>query len=562
MGRVSCSPRSPAMSLHAQIFYLIPEHTVEVARAAFPKGNPYMRMRDELGPIYTNPEFAHLFPKDGQPAQAPAHLALVSVMQFAEGLSDQQTADAVRARIDWKYALALELTDPGFDSSVLCEFRQRLISGQAELLLFETMLTLFRAQGLIKAKGRQRTDSTHVLAAIQTLNRLECVGETLRHALNTLASVAPEWLQSWVPATWFDRDRRPFAEYRLPAEKPARYALAEQIGADGRQLLQRIDDPASPTWLQQAPAVQILRQVWLQQFYAVTDDQPMRWRMAEDLPPALLLISSPYDPDARYSKKRDTEWTGYKVHLTETCDDDLPHLITNVETTPAPIADSTITGEIQAHLAARDLLPREHIVDSAYVTAEQLVQSQRQQIDLVGPPPAERGWQAKAKEGFAASCFVIDWEAQLATCPQGKTSVVWQPTTDQNGHAVVNIRFDYADCRDCPVRPQCVASTRARSLTIRAHDQYVALQAARHRQHTEAFKAQYAKRAGIEGTLSQGTRLSDLRRSRYVGLLKTRLVHLLIAAALNFVRVAAWLADVPHARTRQSAFAKLGSAVT
>ncbi len=92
------------MSLHAQIFYLIPEHTVEVARAAFPKGNPYMRMRDELGPIYTNPEFAHLFPKDGQPAQAPAHLALVSVMQFAEGLSDQQTADAVRARIDWKCA--------------------------------------------------------------------------------------------------------------------------------------------------------------------------------------------------------------------------------------------------------------------------------------------------------------------------------------------------------------------------------------------------------------------------------------------------------------------------
>ncbi len=550
------------MSLRAPLVYVIPEQTAQVAQAAFPKGNPYMRMRDTLGPIYVNPEFAHLFPKEGRPAEAPAQLALVTIMQFAEGLSDPQTADAVRARIDWKYALALELTDPGFDASVLCEFRQRLITGNAELLLFETMLTLFREQGLVTARGKQRTDATHVLAAIHVLNRLECVGETLRHALNTLATVAPDWLQSWVPTDWFDRYGRRFAEYRLPPGKPERYALAEEIGADGRILVQHLYDPAAPIWVRELPAVQVLRQVWCQQFYAVADDQPMRWRTAEDLPPALLLISSPYDPDARYSKKRDTEWTGYKVHLTETCDDDRPHLITNVETTPAPIADSAMMGEIQAHLAARDLLPSEHIVDSAYVTAEQLVRSQRQQIDLVGPTPPEPGWQAKAGEGFAASCFVINWEAQYATCPQGHTSAIWHPTTDRQGHDVVNIRFGHADCRDCPVRPQCVSSTRSRSLTIRAHDQYVALQAARQRQHTEAFKAQYAKRAGIEGTLSQGTRISDLRRSRYVGVVKTRLVHLLIAAALNFVRIAAWLADVPHARTRQSAFAKLGSAVT
>src|SRR5439155_16497132 len=176
------------MSLHAPLFYLIPEQTAQVAQAAFPKGNPYMRMRDAFGPIYTNPQFAALFSKTGQPAEAPAQLALITVMQFAEGLSDEQAADAVRGRIDWKYALALELTDAGFDSSVLCEFRKRLLTGNAELLLFETMLTLFREQGLIKAKGCQRTDSTHVLAARKTLNRLECVGETLRHALNSLAA--------------------------------------------------------------------------------------------------------------------------------------------------------------------------------------------------------------------------------------------------------------------------------------------------------------------------------------------------------------------------------------
>src|SRR5262245_8177052 len=173
------------MSLRAPLAYSIPEQTAQVAHAAFPKGNPYMRMRDALGPIYINPEFRALFSKTGQPAEAPAHLALVTIMQFAEGLSDGQAADAVRGRIDWKYALALELTDPGFDSSVLSEFRTRLIVGNAEYLLFETMVTLFREQGLVKARGKQRTDATHVLAAIHVLNRLECVGETLRHALNT-----------------------------------------------------------------------------------------------------------------------------------------------------------------------------------------------------------------------------------------------------------------------------------------------------------------------------------------------------------------------------------------
>ena len=335
------------MSLRAPLVYLIPEETARVARAAFPKGNPYIRMRDTRGPLYTNPDFSALFPKDGQPAEAPAQLALITIMQFAEGLSDTQAADAVRGRIDWKYALALELTDSGFDASVLSEFRTRLIAGHAEAQLFETMLTLFREQGLLKARGRQRTDSTHVLAAIQTLNRLECIGETLRHALNRLATVAPEWLQTWVPSVWFERYSRRFEEYRLPPGKGERYTLAEEIGADGRRLLVAIYDPAAPNWLRELPAAQILRQVWVQQFYAANADGRVRWRTAEDLPPAPLLISSPYDPDARYGKKRATQWTGYKVHLSETCDDETPNLLTDITTTPATTTDFAALPEIQ-----------------------------------------------------------------------------------------------------------------------------------------------------------------------------------------------------------------------
>ena len=549
------------MSLKPQGVGSIPETTARFAHAAFPKGNAIMRLRDALGPIYTDEQFTALFPDDGQPALSPGLLALVTVLQFAEGLSDRQAADAVRARIDWKYGLGLELDDPGFDASVLSEFRSRLIAGQAELQLFETLLSLLREQHLLKVRGKQRTDSTHVLAAIVMLNRLECVGEAMRHTLNVLATVAPDWLEDWVPSAWFERYSRRFEEDRLPTKKEERYALAEQIGADGRQLLQMIYAETEWVWLREVPAVQILRRVWIQQFYASAPCEPVRWRVAEDLPPAPQLISSPYDADARWSKKRDTSWMGYKVHLTETCDDELPHVITNVETTNATTADHSMTDVIHTHLAERDLLPGEHIVDMGYVISDHLVTSNERQIDLVGPIRQDSSWQTRAAAGFGVACFTIDWEAQQATCPVGKTSVIWYPTHDNRGIPVINIRFAHRDCVACPQRAQCVSSSRSRALTIRDRAAYEAAAQARQRQSTEAFKQAYARRAGIEGTLSQGVRLGNLRRSRSIGLPKTRLLHLLIATALNLVRTAAWLAETPLARTRTSPFVALGKAV-
>ena len=193
------------MSLHPQTNFDIPEETITVARAAFPKGNLYMKMRDELGTIYHDELFSELYLHRGRPAQAPWRLALVTVMQFAENLSDHLAADAVRARINWKYALSLALDDPGFDFSILSDFRARLLDGGAEELLFEQMLDLFKGRDLLKAGGRQRTDSTHIIASVRALNRLELVGETLLHALNEITQVDPAWLKAHVTPDWFER---------------------------------------------------------------------------------------------------------------------------------------------------------------------------------------------------------------------------------------------------------------------------------------------------------------------------------------------------------------------
>ena len=545
------------MSLRSPLGYSLPEATARVARAAFPRGNPYLRLADALGPIFTNPQFADLYSDEGRPAEDPAQLALVTLFQFAEGLTDRQAADAVRARIDWKYALCLPLEDEGFDASVLAEFRARLLAGGAERQLFDTVLDCLKAHGLVKARGRQRTDSTHVLAAIHVLNRLECIGETLRQVLNVLAVAAPAWLQSWVPVAWFDRYGQRLTEYRLPKGQAERQALAEQMGADGRCLLAQLDDPAAPPGLHQLPAVRVLRRVWLEQFYA---GEPVCWRAEADLPPARALTSSPYDPEARYRLKRETAWVGYTVHLTETCDPDRPNLITDVATTPASATDNAETGAIQERLAEREVLPAEHITDAGYVTAEQLVASTGRAVDLVGPVIEDQSWQARQGTGYAVAQFTIDWEAQQATCPQGKTSSVWRETQDSTGHPAVDIHFATATCRDCPVRSQCVTRKRGRSLLIRRQAEFEALQAARQRQTTPEFKEQYKVRAGIEGTHSQGVHRCGLRRTRYRGLAKTALGHLFTAAALNLVRTAAWFEGTPRSTTRRSAFAALAPA--
>ena len=221
----------------------VPESTAAVARAAFRKGNRCVRLRDELGALYEDADFAALFPGRGRRALPPWRLALVTVLQFLEHLSDRQAAEAVRSRIDWKYALALEPTDPGFDYSVLSEFRSRLVAGKQELLLLDRMLARFTARGLLRTRGRQRTGSTHVLAAVRATNRLELVAETLRATLNAIAAVAPGWLRAVAPAAWYDRYAHRIEDYRLPEAAAERDAYGRMVGADGYDPARRARRP-------------------------------------------------------------------------------------------------------------------------------------------------------------------------------------------------------------------------------------------------------------------------------------------------------------------------------
>ena len=328
------------------------------------------------------------------------------------------------------------------------------------------------------------------------------------HALNQCSEADPAWVQQHRPLDWYARYGLRAEQARLPKDANKREALARQIGVDGYQLLDWVVAPESLRGLRDLPALEAWRRIWLQQYYRCTVPglEALRWRTVDEQPPSALLIHSPYDLEARYRSKRDAHWVGYKVHLTETCDANQPDLITQVITTPATTQDSVMGPAIQQDFADRDVLPGLHLLDGGYVDAELLVTAQTpHQIDGIGPPFGSYSRQRREGEGDDLQAFVIDWEAQQAHCPHGYPSVNWRPGRDESGDPMIRIRFDGATCRACPTRRACTSAHVApRQLTVRPQVHHEALQAARQRQETPQFKAQYALRAGRRAACRKG----------------------------------------------------------
>ena len=293
--------------------------------------------------IFGDEQFAAAFGTRGAPAESPGALALVTVLQYVENLTDRQAGLMVARAIDWKYALGLELADPGFDPSVLSKFRARLVEHGLEQVVFDKMLEVLAAKGMVGAGGKQRTDSTHVASAVRDLNRLELAGESVRACLEALAAAAPDWLTSVIEVSeWSTRYGARVDSWRLPTSATKRERLAQLYGGDALALLRAIHAETAPPWLRELPAVQVLHAMLIQNYYIHTNARgreviSRREPEKHGLPPAHHRLSSPYDTDARWAAKgEDLFWCGYKLHLTETCytADDIADCITWAVTRP------------------------------------------------------------------------------------------------------------------------------------------------------------------------------------------------------------------------------------
>lgn len=570
------------MSMRPRPVPQVPGQTVLVARAAFPKGSLAMSVRDELSEVFADEQFAQAFGIRGAPAESPGALALVTALQHVEGLTDRQAGLMVARAIDWKYALGLELGDPGFDPSVLSKFRARLVEHGLERQVFEKMLAVLAAKGLIGAGGKARTDSTHVLSAVRDLNRLELAGESVRACLEALAVAAPDWLAQVIDVSeWTTRYGARVDSWRLPSSKTKRDRLAQVYGGDAVALLRAVYAEHAPAWLGELPAVGVLRTVLIQNYYICTNARgreviTRRESDNEGLPPAHRRVSSPYDTDARWAAKgEDLFWCGYKLHLTETCDHDPngdpsaapghsggaasaadrrhPNLITNVATTFSTVPDVTMTTPIHRELARRNLLPAEHYVDSGYPSAQVIDDAHRVfGLTLVTPALLDTSAQARAGAGFDKTAFTIDWQTRQVHCPQGHPSASWSPARQHGTEAIV-VKFDTTTCRPCPVRHQCTTSARStRQLTLRPQELHEALARARAEQTTQTWQDKYAIRAGAESTIHQAVTTCGMRHARYRGLPKVALQHTFAAVAINLVRLHEWWTAPPLRRARKA----------
>ena len=563
-----------------------------------------VQIRDRLGQWLDDEAFAAAFGDRGRPGWSPSRLALVTVLQRAENLPGRAAAEAVRTRIDWQYLLGLPLDDPGFDPTVLVEFRARVADAGLELVALDALVERLAADGLVKAGGKQRTDSTHVIAAVAALNRLELAGESVRAALEALTAAHPDWVAQRICVPGFARRYgTPMTSWRPPASQARRDELAIAYARDGYALLEAVYDSSSPAWLREVPALDVLRRVLMQNYTRVIHEdgrEVIRRREKEPegdgLPRGHTRIASPYDTDARWGVKREEFWLGCKLHVTETCDDPppcscrpgrpaprpaaggnepggfraggrehdkgcaqavFPNLITHVATTDATVTDNQMTGVIHQDLAAKNLAPGRHYLDSGYLSAAVVVSALTTWgIALIGPLLADTSAQARAGHGYARADFAAGYDSKTVTCPQGKTSVSWTPCTQRGKDAIV-ATFSAGDCGPCPARSLCTSSGKnRRQLTVLPRDLAEAQAAARAAEKTIPFQADYARRAGVEGTMHQAAS-HGARRARYRGLPKTRLDHAYMACALNLLRLEAFWTGAPLDRRRTSHLARL-----
>jgi transposase len=564
------------MSMRPMPWPDVPPETAVVARAAFPKGTLAIRLRDMLGSVFADGHYAGAFGVRGRPGIAPGQLMLVTVLQFVEDLTDRQAVEAVAGRIDWKYALGLKLSDPGFDFSVLSQFRTRLVDNDLERAGFDAVLERCRELGLVKAGGKARTDSTHVLSAVRDLNRSELAGESVRALVEVLAQVAPDWLAGTVDIPeWSRRYGMRIASWSGPSSKAGREELTRQYGRDGHALLRALHRPTVPPWLRELPQVEVLRTVLVQNFLVQwhTDGRQVirRREKSDGLPPGAIRLASPWDTDARWAAKGDDLfWLGYKLHLTETCDDPVgagrrdtaPNLITNVVTTDAAVPDSAVTERIHADLAACDLNPAEHYLDSGYPSAAGVLKAREHHgIDIVAPLLADTSPQARADNGYQRSDFMFDYATRTATCPQGHASSAWTGCSQRGTPAIV-ATFAVSTCRPCPVREQCTTAKRgSRQLTVPPREVHELQQLNRAAQNTRAWQDKYKRRAGVEGTMHQAVTTVGLRQARYRGHGKVRLEHYVGATAINLLRLDAHFTEHPLDRGHASHLTRLGMAL-
>jgi transposase len=548
------------MSLKPKRLGPIPKDTLKIGQQLLKETDLMRQIGDKYADLVKDKDFASMYSTTGQPALSPARLALVSVLQAMEHISDRQALAMVRTRIDWKYALHLPLSYSGFDPSVLSEFRDRLVNHKAERKIFDALLEKLKAAGLLKGRGLQRSDSLLIVGAVRDLNRLELVMETLRLALTEIGKQDRAWLVANTPVEWIEKYGEWTQAERIIKEKGAKAkaetdALLLETGRDGYELLEKLGS----TKFIELEAVKTLDLVWKQQYRQSEQAIEVHSSQSREILgiEGKDLIASPHDLEVRYTEKREQKITGYKLQLTEVASEDGPAIITDIEVVASCAYDGASVEPIHARLKERGLLPSEHLLDRGFVNGKTLTESSRRGVEVIGPVGEDTSFTARQGEGFSVENFQLDVEKRQAICPQGEKSQYWSNTIRKDGNSpIIRIIFNKQVCAQCPFRAKCTQAEKSgRVIKISSHYEIIAER--RKLQHSEEFHNRYRRRSGVEATLSQVVNHYDGRTTPYRGSDKTQLHYLTMAVGINLKRAINWSVGLRPKRQRISSLAKL-----
>jgi transposase len=470
-------------------------------------------------------EFMSMYSNTGRPSVNPIILSFVTIFQFLEELPDRIAAEDVRMRLDWKYALHLPLDDPGFHYSDLCNFRKRLAKHGKESLLFHQLLKRIQSLGFLKRRKHQRTDSTHILAVVGELSRIENLSESLRVSLRAIQKQDSAFYEMKTPSLYREHWSAPLSDYQM-TDSQRREAL-ERAGQDIHWLLSFLKDCLETnrkTFLR-LPELEVLQTLFHQHFtvqHSQQDSQKVCLKKEADT--GKDKIQSPHEPEARYSEKRGKSWIGYKTHITETANEKgSVNFITDITTTNSCEQDNEALTGIQEKLAESDLKPEHQYTDKGYVTGENLSESAKRDIQLMGEVS-----QLNNKGLFTADDFTIDYQTRTAICPAQCTSISWKEQETGKHKGEIQIRYGN-QCNHCSLKERCTRNKRGRRLTM--------LRKRREESKTDAFRELMKRRPAVEGTISEMVRVHGLRRSRYRGMAKTCFHSLMVGTALNLKRL-------------------------
>ena len=482
--------------------------------------NLYRVVGEQLYSFMSWDELESMYSDTGRPSINPVILSLVTIFQFLEDVPDRVASCFVVTRLDWKYALHLPFNDSGFHYSDLCNFRKRLLSNVKASLMFDQLLGKIKALGYLKKRKYQRTDSTHVLAKVCQLSRLENLSEGLRVALNAIEEADPSFYQEKIPVSYTDQWSVPLNDYRMTDKK--RKQSLERLGQDIHWLLDMLKTFSFPG----LPEVEVLNTLFHQNYTIESHKIHLRAECVNGKEK----IQTPHDPEARYSSKRGQSWTGYKTHITETANEKgQVNFITDITTSNACDRDNETLPQIQNNIEERDLKPEQQYVDKSYVTGDNLADSQEKGIQLMG-----EATELSNKGLFTADDFAIDYESRTAICPSGNVSCWWHELETGKYKGDVQIRFGH-QCQCCSLIERCTRNQHGRNLRIQRHHNL--LKDRRKESQTDSFKEAMKRRPPVEGTISEMARSHGLRRSRYRGILKTQLQSLMIGTAVNLKRL-------------------------